>query len=286
MFGKNISNFKLRSFISLGIVSAIIVVTIALTTPNDRASEFEKLRIQLNSELSYSTLEKSSLNFSDKSSLLPVANYIIKVNERAGEPYPFKVMEYMFETGGMSLPKLGICDRLETIDRDNNKSLEEFLKDANIKVTAGLTTLQSDVDIAKILKRFLSKKPNRIDILVKGGADATSTDWTKNIDLAYNFTTENVFPPVNPKSRNPTRYSKTLKPINVSSNGKYKNNNLANLRAMFVVRDIIKETVIDGCLKSIDSEIRSKVHVNILEGYTGKEKNAGLRKAEVYLQIY
>jgi hypothetical protein len=282
MFGKKFSKFKLRIFVLLGIVSAIAVITIALTIGHDRVLEFEQLRTQLNSELKYSSLERSYVNFDDKNK--PIANYII--NERVGEPYPFKVMEYMFATGGMNLPKLGICDRLETIDRANTISLENFLQDANLKVTAGLTTLQSEFDLAKILKRFLSKKPSRIDILVKGAADGTDSNWTKDIDSHYNFTTADVFRPVHIDSPNPILYSNEFKTINVSSSGKYNNNNLANLRAMFVRKDIIEQQVIEGCAKYIDPEIRSKVNVKILEGYTGKEKNPGLRKAEVYLQIY
>jgi hypothetical protein len=282
MFSKKNSNFNLRNFILLGIVSALAVIIIALTISHDRSLEFEQLRTQLNKELKYSSLGRSSLNFNDENK--PIANYII--NERAGEAYPFKVMKYMFATGGMNLPELSICDKLETIDRDTNKSLQKFVEDASPKVTAGLTTLQSEFDLAKILKRFLSKKPSRIDILVKGGADKTHSNWTKNIDPHYNFTTAVVFPPVDLKSKNPTLYSKEFKTINVSSNGKYNNNDLANLRAKFVVEDIIYQQVINGCANNIDPEIKSKVNVKILEGYTGTEENADLRKAEVYLQIY
>jgi hypothetical protein len=114
--------------------------------------------------------------------------------------------------------------------------------------------------------------------LVKGYADGQMTGWTRELKPGnYHYPEIPIYPMTNPGSENSFEYVRNIEMRQVHEC--YTNQDLPNLRAMFV-----KENLIAPFLSACNA--LGNVQVSILEGYEFTDWNPLERKVQVYLVLF
>ena len=218
---------------------------------------------------------------------IPFATYTVRViQELPREIYFFGRQEYTIDIGsGAETGRL--CEKIASaIPQKGGSTGSEVLDKGELSVGVGPIGIQAPAsaywnDLGRILGIAVREgKFSRLEILVKGFADGTISKWSLGLESdPYYFREIYMLPQLDPKSsRTPRRFAST--PAKFLIGDQYSNEDLGNLRAAFVVQDIV-EPMLSTCLKDLD------VTVEILEGYTSRHpRNPLQRKVEVYLIFY
>lgn len=218
---------------------------------------------------------------------IPFATYTVRVVQEAPkEIYFFGLQEYTIDIGsGAETGRL--CEKVaSSVPQKEESTGSEVLDEAEVSVGVGPIGIQAPAsaywnDLGRILGIAVREGQfSRLEILVKGFADGTVGKWKLDLEAyPYDFHEIHMLPQLDPKSSlTPRRFAST--PAKFLVGDQYSNEDLGNLRAAFVVQDIV-EPMLLTCLKDLD------VTVGILEGYTSsRARNPLQRKVEVYLIFY
>jgi hypothetical protein len=218
---------------------------------------------------------------------IPFATYTVRViQEPPKEIYFFDLQEYTIDIGsGAETGRL--CEKVAAaVPQKKESTGSEVLDQGEVSVGIGPIGVQAPAsaywnDLGRILGIAVREgKFSRLEILVKGFADGTISKWKLGLEAyPYDFHEIHILPQLDPKSsRTPRRFASA--PSKFLIGDQYSNEDLGNLRAAFVMQDIV-DPMLTTCLKELD------VEVEILEGYTSRHpRNPLQRKVEVYLLFY
>lgn len=246
---------------------------------------------------SFVRLTEGFLVFDDERK--PKFQYLLTLEPRSDRPedaiYLFPVKKYIIETnnGDQTLiPTAGLCSLVDAI-YDRKDPILEALKEVKVggKVTVPIWKIgNGEVELSNLtpllvellysIRKFAELKSTHAEFMVKGYADGKLSDWSEPL-LAkpYDYTEINLYPAaVDPNSITQNIYHRLESPKFVSAT--YVNNDLPNLRANFV-----KKELIDPYLGLCTSAVKPESH--ILEGRANMKPDEPFeRKVQVYIMIY
>lgn len=269
------------------------------TGPVSNKIEVEKTRENISQSSQYAKIVFSQNSLAEiaatdapDSNDNPRAKYTITINDKYDAEYFFKVREYTIETGGdiNQIPTANLCQVVDNLFDSKGKILES-LHELKLKgkLSVGVGPIGVEVELENIqvailellytLKKFYVLKTRKIEILIKGYADAQETKWREPLTPGYEFNLIKVYPAVNPVSLNPFDYYRKEATREIPQ--EYENKHLPNLRASFVAQDFIKPFV-----KSCGNAKNSEIH--ILDGYEYKNavRDKTKRKVQIFINIY
>jgi len=258
--------------------------------------EVRRLPEEINRHVTYWRMEPSYLLFTPNAQISsmkmqakfqafgcgdqPKAQFILSLNDAyQGSSYLFEAYEYTLETGGDStrLPIQDICQFINR-DYDEKSPLLEAIRRIPIdySVLVGPGSIKVSLNALVIELAYAIMKTARtagpcIEVLVKGYADGQMAFWERPLKAErYNYQNISFYPRLDRYSENPFEYIRKIGTYQVPQN--YRNQDLPNLRAMFV-----KEEMIDPFISQCGHLTAEQVH--ILEGYEFLHRDPTVRKA-------
>jgi hypothetical protein len=217
----------------------------------------------------------------------PKAQFVLSIKDIYKDTaYLFESTEYTLETGG-DLTKVSTADICDFINNHytGKYPLLEALRESSFEISdpRGIVSLKLPiggvtVELAYMLIKIIKASGSCAEIMVKGYADGKVTEWGRELSPGrYHYKEIPVYPKVDPGSENPFKYFRTVEMRTVPE--VYTNQDLPNLRAMFVKENLIIPFLSD-CNKL------GNIQVSILDGYEYARWSPMERKVQVYLVLF
>lgn len=216
----------------------------------------------------------------------PVYQFVISVKDDPLLPfYLFNVSEYTIETGGdpTLAPTMRVCDFVNEYYDEKSQLLDAISKlpgDLEIKKVIKIPIFKFFAEFIYASKKIHAMSHSKAEILVKGYADGQMNDWKRPLLRGrYEYRDIKMYPIAEPDSMNPFTYIHSEVSHKIDSN--YNNNDLPNLRAKFVMEDLIKPFLHNrNCINS------QNIETHILQGYEYREIDSVKRKVQIFILLF
>jgi hypothetical protein len=283
------------------LIFMVVLVWEIITTPSNE--QVRKAVEEVNQKITYWKMEPSNITLKNSSyfaSMLlqadlvsrgcaekPSAQYLITIKDIFKDTvYLFDTSEYTLDAGGelTQFSKADVCNYISKHYK-GTYPFRETLRDVyyenyypsgigTVKLPAGHVA----VELAYMLMKVIQASGSCAEVLIRGYADGEVMSWSKGLRTGkYHYREIPVYQTSRPSSENTFEYFSAKVTSRVPE--VYTNQDLPNLRAMFVKENIIIPTL-SAC------NTLNNVQVSILDGYEFTRLNPLERKVHVYLMLY